>query len=131
MIFLLFRSLVLRNNLFSTVEKDPSLNLLTSLVNGEWEYLFAKQLSEQYSCAIWLPSMVLLLQKIGGSTWNGELFMQLIVSMQYVLEKLLDPEIAFKIDTGEDLAMIQVCFLSSSFTNKVNAGDVVGEWLDA
>lgn len=75
--------------------------------------------------------MVLLLQKIGGSTWNGELFMQLIVSMQYVLEKLLDPEIAFKIDTGEDLVMIQVCFLSSSFTNKVNAGDVVGEWLDA
>lgn len=107
MIFLLFRTLVLRNNLFCMVEKDPSLNLLASLINDEWEYLFAKQLSEQYSCTIWLPSMVLLLQKIGGSTLNEELFMQLVVSMQYVLEKLLDPEIAFKIDTGEDLVMIQ------------------------
>jgi U3 small nucleolar RNA-associated protein 10 len=96
------------------VGSDPSLDFITSVINSEWEYLFAKQLSEQYSCTIWLPSLVLLLHKIGASTWNDELFMQLIVSMHFVLEKLLDAEIAFKIDAGEDSDMIQVHLFSMS-----------------
>lgn len=101
-------------------DTDPSLDLLTSVVNSRWQYLFAQQLSEQYSCAIWLPSTVSLLQKIEKknepNTMNEQLFMQLIVSIQFVSDKLLDPEIAFKIDTGEDSDIIQVCSFSMYLT---------------
>lgn len=74
----------------------------------EWEYAFAVRLCEQYSCTIWLPSLVLLLQRIGMGNMNLELVAELLFAIQFTLQKLQDPELAFKIKSGENSENIQV-----------------------
>ncbi|KAI3778087.1 hypothetical protein L2E82_07103 [Cichorium intybus] len=94
LLFLLFHSLASKtNNLedFST----------------KWEYTFALQVSQKYSCMIWLPALVALLQKIETSTWDPQLVMQLQFAMKFISDKLQGPEIAFKIKSGEDVDRIQ------------------------
>ena len=109
LLVLLFRSLVSRKRLYCLDGSLQSWDLLTSLTRTEWEFVFAMQICGQYSCMIWLPSLVKLLQQIEMGNWSAELFMELVVAMQFVSDKLDDPEIVFKLDSGEELDNIQVC----------------------
>ncbi|CAK9135113.1 unnamed protein product [Ilex paraguariensis] len=103
----LFCSLISRNNLYCLEDSRHSLDHLNSTTRMQWEYVFAMQLSEQYSCMIWLPSLVKLLQQIEMGTWDEELFMELLVAMRFISDKLQDPEISFKLDSSEELDKIQ------------------------
>ncbi|KAL3521384.1 hypothetical protein ACH5RR_019533 [Cinchona calisaya] len=107
-LFLLFHSLVSREGLLCFDDGEPTMDALTSIINTRWQYLFARQLSAQYSCMIWLSSLVSLLQRIGMGPWDEKHYMQLIVAVQFVLEKLQDPEIFFMLDSGEDIYSIQI-----------------------
>ncbi|GFY84406.1 ARM repeat superfamily protein [Actinidia rufa] len=107
LLVLLFRSLVSRKRLYYPDGSLHSWDLLTSLTRTEWEFVFAMQICRQYSCMIWLPSLVKLLQQIEMGNWSAELFMELVVAMQFVSDKLDDPEIVFKLDSGEELDNIQ------------------------
>ncbi|KAE9465054.1 hypothetical protein C3L33_03055, partial [Rhododendron williamsianum] len=80
---------------------------LTSLTRIEWEFVFAMRISEQYSCMIWLPSLVKLLQQIEIGTCGVQSFKELLVAMQFISDKLLDPEITFKLSSGEESDDIQ------------------------
>ena len=57
---------------------------------------------------VWLPSLVVTLQKIDMGAWDPQLVLQLLVAMQFISEKLQDPEIAFKLKSGEDVSSFQV-----------------------
>ncbi|XP_030935775.1 uncharacterized protein At3g06530 [Quercus lobata] len=100
LLVLLFRSLVSRKGLpcVKTLQNPDSF---TSLMHREWEYVFAVQICEQYSCQIWLPALVMLLQQIGKGNLCQELFMELLFAMQFTLLKMQDPEFAFKLESGE------------------------------
>ncbi|KAL6311451.1 hypothetical protein AAG906_005381 [Vitis piasezkii] len=76
-------------------------------ITQEWEYTLAVQICEQYSCMIWFPSLVMLLQRIEMVNQCQELFMELLSAMEFILHKLQDPEIAFKLESGEDSDNIQ------------------------
>lgn len=106
LLVLLFRSLVSRKGLtcLSTLNNSESF---MSLMHREWEYVFAVQICEQYSCQIWLPALVMLLQQIGRGNLCQELFIELLFAMQFTLHKMQDPEFAFKLKSGEDSDDIQ------------------------
>ncbi|KAI3978430.1 hypothetical protein MKX01_013228 [Papaver californicum] len=91
---LLIRSLVSRTS------KSPESSA-SSVTHKEWEYLFATQLCEQYSCIIWLPSLVALLQQISAGNQSEEQLAELLLGMQFVAHKLQDTELVFKIESGE------------------------------
>ncbi|KAM7494654.1 hypothetical protein LguiB_029263 [Lonicera macranthoides] len=97
LLLLLFRALVSRK----------SLSCLDDSVRSQWEYVFAVQILEQYSCMIWLPSLVILLQQMEIGTWSKQRFVELLVAMQFISNKLQDPEIAFKLDSGDNPDDIQ------------------------
>ncbi|XP_076945325.1 uncharacterized protein At3g06530-like [Bidens hawaiensis] len=99
LLVLLFRSLASKH--------DNTLENLSTIIRAQWEYTFALQLSGQYSCMIWLPSLVLMLQKIEMEAWDPQLVVQLLVAMQFISDKLQDPEIAFKLKSGGDINSIQ------------------------
>nr|GMD68865.1 uncharacterized protein At3g06530 isoform X1 [Ipomoea batatas] len=105
--FLLFRSVISRKSLSCTSDANPSLGYITSTISMEWEYAFAVLLSEQYPCTVWLPSIAILLQKIGIDCKSEELFMVLVVAEHFVSNKLQDPEIAFMLDSGDGSESIQ------------------------
>ncbi|CAN6705484.1 unnamed protein product [Malus baccata var. baccata] len=103
---LLFRSLVTRKGLFyfeSTHTSDSS----TASLQREWEYSLGLQICEQYSCMIWLPPLVLMLKQIGAGIQSQELFIELLIAMRFTLNKLQDPEFAFKLASREDSEKIQ------------------------
>ncbi|KAG5616550.1 hypothetical protein H5410_016374 [Solanum commersonii] len=108
LLYLLFRSLVARNCSSLCDRSDPSFNYSISLITTQWEYLFAVDLLEKYSCTVWLPSILLLLQQIVVSDSDATLFMEQLVAMHFISNKLQDPEIAFKLDSGEDSDNIQL-----------------------
>lgn len=93
LLVLLFRPLVLKGS--------------TSNIHREQEFLFAVRVYEQYSSITWLPSLVMLLQKIGGGNPCQELFVKLLISMQFILHKLQDSEFIFKLESREDSDNIQ------------------------
>ncbi|RZC48060.1 hypothetical protein C5167_040997 [Papaver somniferum] len=97
---LLIRSLISRTSM--SLESSAS-----SVTSKEWEYLFAAQLCEQYSCIIWLPSLVSLLQQISAGNQSEEQLAELLLGMQFVAHKLQDTELIFKIESGEDSDEIQ------------------------
>ncbi|KAI3712588.1 hypothetical protein L1987_71147 [Smallanthus sonchifolius] len=99
LLVLLFRSLA--------AKQDNTLEHVSTSLRIQWEYTFALQISGQYSCMVWLPSLVLMLQKIEMSTWDRQLAVELLVAMQFISDKLQDPEIAFKLKSGEDVNSIQ------------------------
>lgn len=70
--------------------------------------MFATQICAHYSCMIWLPSLVMVLQKIEMGSWNKELFMELLVAVYFISEKLEDPEISFKLKCVDNPDDIQV-----------------------
>lgn len=106
LIVLLFRSLVSRKGL-SCLKILCNSDSFTSLMHREWEYVFAVQICEQYSCLIWLPALVMLLQQIRKGNLCQELFMELLLALQFTLHKMQDPEFAFKLESGEDSDDIQ------------------------
>ncbi|KAI3862328.1 hypothetical protein MKX03_036895 [Papaver bracteatum] len=97
---LLIRSLISRTSM--SLKSSAS-----SVTRKEWEYLFATQLCEQYSCIIWLPSLVSLLQQISAGNQSEEQLSELLLGMQFVAHKLQDTELVFKIESGEDSDEIQ------------------------
>ncbi|PIN11747.1 hypothetical protein CDL12_15648 [Handroanthus impetiginosus] len=107
LLFLLFRSLISRKSSLGLLVHEQSLEHWTFIITKQWEYEFAVQLCEQYSCTIWLPSLILALQKIGSNTLSEDTFMQILVAMQFVADKLRDPEISYKLELEEDLDHIQ------------------------
>lgn len=110
LLFLLFRSIISRKSLYSLDADELSLRSMTILIIKQWEYGFALQLCQQYSCTVWLPSINLTLQKIRSSDLNEETFMETLVAIQFVAEKLRDPEMSYRLDTGEDVDKIQNVF---------------------
>ncbi|RAL52010.1 hypothetical protein DM860_016508 [Cuscuta australis] len=98
--FLLFRSLISKKHLACTGDASP-LSYCSSSIRMEWEYTFAVLLSEQYDCFVWLPSIAILLQKIGTNCGSEEMFMILAVAEHFTSDKLQNPEIAFKLDTRD------------------------------
>ena len=110
LLLLLFHSLVPRKISSCINDSLDTLNCFNSITQ-EWEYILAVQICEQYSCIIWFPSLVMLLQQIemGGNQYQ-ELFMELLAAMQFILYRLQDPEIAFKLESGEDSDSIQARF---------------------
>ncbi|KAJ0099511.1 hypothetical protein Patl1_20742 [Pistacia atlantica] len=105
LLVLLFRSLVSRKG-SSCLGDSHSSDNFTSFAQREWEYAFAVQICEQYSCVIWLPSLVMMLQQIGIGNLEV-IFMELLLAMQFVLHKMQDPEFAFKRELTEDSDSIQ------------------------
>ncbi|KAL5979877.1 hypothetical protein ACLOJK_038989 [Asimina triloba] len=101
LLFLLFHSLVSRA-IKSSPDGTMFLASLDFLASNEWEYAFAVQICEQYSCTIWLPSLVLLLQETGASHQHQEQIVELLLSCQFILQKLQDTELAFTVESGQD-----------------------------
>ncbi|XP_062092226.1 uncharacterized protein At3g06530 [Humulus lupulus] len=116
LLVLLFRSLVSRNGSLFFDNKSAADNSISS-TKKEWEYVFALQICDQYSCVIWLPSLVMLLQQVGTGSLCQELFVELLFVIQFTQHKLQDPEFALKLESEnvqvllEDL-MEQVGLLS-------------------
>ncbi|KAF5805582.1 putative U3 small nucleolar RNA-associated protein [Helianthus annuus] len=98
-LILLFRSLA--------SYQDNTLEHVSASVRTQWQYTFALQISGQYSCSIWLPSLVLMLQKLEMESWDPQLVVQILVAMQFINDKLQDPEISFKLKSGGDDNSIQ------------------------
>ncbi|CAA0830720.1 Uncharacterized protein SHERM_26110 [Striga hermonthica] len=107
LLFLLFRSLTSRKNELYLLVNEQSFDDLTFVVCKQWEYEFALLLCEQYSCKIWLPSLILALQKVESDTLSGDTFIEILVAMQLVSDKLQDSDISYKLDSEEDLNGIQ------------------------
>ncbi|KAH9678613.1 hypothetical protein KPL71_025786 [Citrus sinensis] len=103
---LLFRSLVSRKGL-SYLSNTHASESFASFAQREWEYAFALQICEQYSCGIWLPSLVMMLQKVGIGNLGQEMLMELLCAMELILHKMHDPEFAFKLGSEEDSDNIQ------------------------
>ncbi|XP_075484364.1 uncharacterized protein At3g06530 isoform X1 [Primulina tabacum] len=110
LLFLLFRSIISRKSLYSLDADEISLRSMTIFIIKQWEYGFALQLCQQYSCTVWLPSINLTLQKIRSNDLNEITFMETLVAIQFVAEKLRDPEMSYRLDTGEDVDKIQNVF---------------------
>ncbi|WCJ36431.1 ARM repeat superfamily protein [Euphorbia peplus] len=107
LLVLLFRSLVLRKGA-SYLGDAHILDNLTSSLKREWEYAFSLQICDQYSCMIWLPSVVKLVQLIAAGSICQELFIESLFAMDFILHKLQGPEFVFKIESSEDCDSIQI-----------------------
>lgn len=94
------------------------------LVVGEWEYEFALQIIEHYSSIVWLPSLVMLLQSIGRQNFSRDLFMELMLALHFISQKLQDLELSSNINTGENSDNIQVLDLYHFDVNSLDE-DVV------
>lgn len=108
LLVLLFRSLAMRMNKcgsYGTVNTSASQ---ASMTHREWEYVFAVQVCEQYSCTIWLPSLVMLLKETGMACQHHEQMTELLLAVQFILHKLQDTELSFKIEAELDPDGLQV-----------------------
>lgn len=107
LLVLLFRSLVSRKGSNSFANDAAADNFITSS-KREWEYVFAVQICEHYSCLTWLPSLVMLLRQLGIDALCQELFMELMFVIQFTEHRLQDPEFLVKLDSKEESEIIQV-----------------------
>ncbi|XP_047327149.1 uncharacterized protein At3g06530 [Impatiens glandulifera] len=107
LLVLLFRSLVSNKGLSIISDSIQHSNPMSSLIRTQWEYSFATQLSDQFSCSIWLPALVKLIQEIGNLLSGGGPPFELLVAMQFISDKIQDPDIAFKLDSAEESEIIQ------------------------
>ncbi|ONI24972.1 hypothetical protein PRUPE_2G273000 [Prunus persica] len=106
LLVLLFRSLVSRKGL-SCFDNMHASDSSTASLQRQWEYALGIHVCEQYSCMIWLPSLVMMLKQIGTGIQSQELFIELLIAMRFTLHKLQDPEFAFKLVSGEDSEKVQ------------------------
>ncbi|KAK9734133.1 hypothetical protein RND81_04G117000 [Saponaria officinalis] len=107
LLVLLFRSLVSKESISSGDYGTESSELLTTLVQTEWEFNFAEQICEQYTSVIWLPALVSMLSQFQGAPQDNELFLMLLFALKFILVKLQDPEFVFKLQALEDVDTIQ------------------------
>ncbi|PPD87566.1 hypothetical protein GOBAR_DD15529 [Gossypium barbadense] len=134
---LLFRSLVSRKGLSCLTDTFASDSFLYS-AQQDWEYAFAIQICGQYSCRLWLPSLLKFLQVMRPNDLTQEVFMQFFFAMHFVLYKLQDPEFALKLESRENSDSIQrklgelveqVVFLSQVVdARRKQIGIPVGSW---
>ncbi|TYG60252.1 hypothetical protein ES288_D07G053400v1 [Gossypium darwinii] len=134
---LLFRSLVSRKGLSCLTDTFASDSFLYS-AQQDWEYAFAIQICGQYSCRLWLPSLLKVLQVMRPNDLTQEVFMQFFFAMHFVLYKLQDPEFALKLESRENSDSIQrklgelveqVVFLSQVVdARRKQIGIPVGSW---
>lgn len=107
LLVLLFHSLLSKEMSFSLDDMIGSSDSTSSVAHTEWEFKFAAELCEQYTCMIWLPSLVSLLKQLQKGDWNREQFLELLFALKFTLEKLQDPELVFKLQSMEDIEIIQ------------------------
>lgn len=107
LLYLLSHSLVLRKG-SSCLEYAGTSDSFTCPVQREWEYVFALQILEQYPSSIWLHSLVKFLQKIETANPCQELYLELLLAMDFIIQKLQGPELAAKLESNEDSDDIQV-----------------------
>lgn len=102
LLFLLFHSLASRGQItFQDIKVADVLQFYTR----EWEYRLVIEICEEYSSLTWIPALVKLFQQLGN---DPGLFLELFLAMQFTLHKLHDPELLFKMESGEDADVIQV-----------------------
>ncbi|KAL3650395.1 hypothetical protein CASFOL_006798 [Castilleja foliolosa] len=104
---LLFRSLTSRKSELGLLVNEQSFDNLTFVINKQWEYEFSVLLCEQYSCTIWLPSLILALRKIGNDASSEDIFLQMVVAVRFVSDKIQDLELFDKLGVDKDLNEIQ------------------------
>lgn len=80
----------------------------------EWEYMLAAQVCDQYSCTIWFPCLVKVLEETRVHCEQGGLFAELHIGMQFILYKLQTAELVFELESGQHTDHFQV-FLASNF----------------
>ncbi|KAL9235552.1 hypothetical protein vseg_010302 [Gypsophila vaccaria] len=107
LLVLLFRSLASKERISSVDYVNGSSDVMSSLVQTEWEFSFAEQISEQYTSVIWLPALVFMLSQFQGAPQDNELFLMMLFALKFVLVKLQDPEFVFKLQSLEDVGSIQ------------------------
>ncbi|KAK8344000.1 hypothetical protein V6Z12_A07G051700 [Gossypium hirsutum] len=103
---LLLRSLVSRKGLSCLTDTYSSDSFLYS-AHQDWEYAFAIQICGQYSCRVWLPSILKVLQVMRPNDLTQEVFMQFFFAMHFVLYKFQDPEFVLKLESRENSDSIQ------------------------
>ncbi|XP_010536553.1 PREDICTED: uncharacterized protein At3g06530 [Tarenaya hassleriana] len=94
LLVLLFRSLVSRQD-SSWFDDARTSESFTPLAMREWEYAFAVKICEKYSSITWLSSLVVLLENINKHNPSGEFVSELLLVLEFVFQKLQDPEFAF------------------------------------
>lgn len=107
LLFLLFQSLITRKRLTKLNNKAYTSPDFMAMIQKEWEYAFAVQICEHYSCMIWLPSLVILLRRLGRESLCTLLPVELLLVMLFISQKLQDPEFTFALESGDDLGTIQ------------------------
>ncbi|GAB2286469.1 hypothetical protein Dimus_020868 [Dionaea muscipula] len=107
LLFLLFHSLVLRKRSESTGDERHTSDFVTAATGVEWEYVLAVQVCEQYTSVIWLPSLVFLLQNLTSGDYDEGYFVELQFAMFFILEKLQDPELTYKLESGMESELLQ------------------------
>lgn len=107
LLVLLFRSLVSKERFSSLPTEIGTSDFMNSVVQAEWEYDFAEQICEQYTCMIWLSSLVSLLKQLQGGSLDNKQCVTLLFALKFVLGKLQDPEVVFKLQSMEDMETIQ------------------------
>jgi len=102
---LLFSSLVSRKaTCFLNIETPDALTFCTI----EWEYKLAVQICEQYTSMTWLPSLISFYERRGNKNVDQSMFLELFLAMRFCLQKLQEPELLFKLESGENFVVIQV-----------------------
>lgn len=104
LLVLLVRSLVQRMSKNLSAEDVSS----SATVESEWEYVFAEKICLQYSCTVWLPSFLNLLNGIGTDNFSLQKASELQVSMRFILHKVEDTELMYKLEAGRDSDNLQV-----------------------
>ncbi|XXG73746.1 hypothetical protein AAC387_Pa07g2602 [Persea americana] len=102
LLVLLFRSLAMRMSKYSSYGTVKTQASRASMIHREWEYVFAVPVCEQYSCTIWLPSLVMLLKETGIACQHHEQMIVLLFTVQFILHKLQDTELSFKLEAELD-----------------------------
>ncbi|XP_031392129.1 uncharacterized protein At3g06530 isoform X2 [Punica granatum] len=107
---LLFQSLITRKDPSQSGNSTVNSPEFMSVIEKEWEYGFAVQICEHYSSIVWLPALAVLLKHVGGGSLSRELFIELLLAMHFISQKLQDPELSMVLDSGENSDNIQGTF---------------------
>lgn len=83
-------------------------NLFSSVTLTEWEYTFAVEICNQYTCKIWFPCLVKLVQLLRENSREEEFLLELYLVMQFTVHKLQDTKLVFELESGRDAGYLQV-----------------------
>lgn len=108
LIYHLFCSLLSRIRKNLQGEASALGTRISSEFLSEWEYIFAVQLSTQYSCEVWFPSLVKLLRETKMHSKHEDLPSLLHMAVQLIQQKLEDAEFIFQLESGQDPSYLQV-----------------------